>query len=74
MSTHAVMELTEEISDVKESKNYAVRVFIDLKRFRYSRSWNTYQQLNYYSMRGVANDWNKSYLSNMKQFLNIDLL
>ena len=32
MSTHAVMELTEEISDAKDSKNYAVGVFIDLKR------------------------------------------
>ena len=32
MSTHAVMELTEEISDAKDSKQFAVGVFIDLKR------------------------------------------
>ena len=28
--------------------------------------------LKYYGVRGVANDWSKSYLSNRKQFVNID--
>ena len=71
----AVMELIEEITNATDNKTHAIGVFIDLKKAfdTYSRSRNTYlKKLEHYGVRGVASDWLKSYLSNRKQFVNID--
>ena len=74
MSTsHALMELIENISNAKVSKNHAIGVFIDqIKAFNTVDHGTLIKKLNYYGVRGVANDWLKSYLSNRKQFVNID--
>ena len=73
MSTsHAVMELIEEISNAKDSKNHAIGVFIDLRKVFDTVDHGILIKKNYYVMRGVVNYWIKSYLSDRKQFVNID--
>ena len=61
MSTsHAVMELIEEISNATDHKKHATGVFIDLKK-----AFNTVdheiliKKLNFYVVHGVGNDWIK---------------
>ena len=73
MSTsHAVMELIEEISNAKHSKNHAIGVFIDLRKAFDTVDHGILIKKNYYGVRGVVNYWIKSYLSDRKEFVNID--
>ena len=70
---YAVMELIEEISNAMDSKTHAIGEFIDLKKaFDTVDHRILIKKLNYYGVRGVANDWIKGYLTNRKQFVNID--
>ena len=74
MSTSlAVMELTEEITNATDNQKYAIGVFIDLKKaFDTVDHRILIKKLEHYGVRGAASDWLKSYLSNRKQFVNID--
>ena len=69
----AVMELSEEITNATDNKKHAIGVFIDLKKeFDTVDHGILIKKLKHYGVRGVASDWVKSYLSNRKQFVNID--
>ena len=72
MSTsHAVIELIEEIST--DNKKYAIGVFIDLKKaFETVDHEILIKKLNFYGVRGVGNDLIKSYLTDRKQFVEIN--
>ena len=74
MSTsHAVMELIEEISNATDNKKHAIGVFIDLKKaFDTVDHEILIKQFNFYGVRGVGNNWIKSYLTNRKQFVEIN--
>ena len=68
--SHAVMELIEEISKATDNKKHAIGVFIDLKKaFDTVDHEIRFKKLNFYGVRGVGNDWIKSYLTNTKQFV-----
>ena len=69
----AVMELIEEITNATDNKKLAIGVFIDLKKaFDTVDHRILIKKLEHYGVRGAASDWLKSYLSNRKQFVNID--
>ena len=72
-SSHAVMELIEEISNATENKKHAIGVFIDLKKtFDTVNHEILIKTFNFYGVRGVGNDWIKRYLTNRKQFVEIN--
>ena len=73
MSTsHALIDLVEEISTSLDKKNYTLGVFIDLtKAFDTVNHSVLIEKLNHYGIRGVTENWIKPYLFGRKQFVNI---
>ena len=73
MSTsHALIDLVEEVSESMDKKLYTLGVFIDLKKaFDTVNHSILLQKLNFYGIRGVAEKWIESYLSGRKQFVKI---
>ena len=69
----AIINLIDQISAELENKNFTIGIFIDL-----SKAFDTLDheilldKLNCYGIRGLANSWFQSYLSNRKQFVDID--
>ena len=72
-TTHALIDLTENIRQAIDDNSYAVGIFLD-----FQKAFDTVQhdillhKLSHYGIRGIANDWFKSYLLNRKQFVCID--
>lgn len=70
-SAHALVNFVDEISNAFERKMYACGIFLDL-----SKAFDTLNhdillyKLNYYGIRGIANKWFTSYLSNRKQYVS----
>ena len=74
-TSHAHVSLTEEIRNALDNNSFACGVFIDLqKAFDTVDHKILLHKLNYYGIRGKVNDWFKSYLSNRKQFVSINVL
>ena len=70
----ALLKLTDDISkSIIDEGNLTVGVFIDL-----AKAFNTVDhnillnKLNHYGIRGVVNDWFRSYLTNRMQYVSID--
>ena len=69
---HALLDLTEDIRNAIDANQFAVGVFIDLqKAFDTVDHDILVKKLEHYGVRGVANNWFKSYLTNRKQFVTI---
>ena len=72
-TNHALIDLTEDIRESLDNNNLAIGVFIDLQK-----AFDTVQhdillyKLDHYGIRGVANDWLRSYLSNRHQVVCIN--
>ena len=72
-TTHALLDLTEDIRKAIDNNSFSVGVFIDLqKAFDTVDHKILLRKLDHYGVRGTANDWFKSYLSNRKQFVTIN--
>ena len=72
-TNHALLNLTEEIRDALDNNSFAAGVFVDLqKAFDTVDHTILLNKLNYYGIRGLANNWFKSYLSNRKQYVSIN--
>ena len=70
---HALISLTEMIREALDSGCFAGGIFIDLqKAFDTVDHHILLDKLNYYGIRGLANKWFKSYLSNRQQFVSIN--
>jgi ribonuclease P/MRP protein subunit RPP40 len=65
----AIIKLLENIIDSLEKGDYTATIFLD-----FSKAFDTVnyaillQKLNHYGVRGIANDWVTSYLSDRRQF------
>ena len=71
-ATHAVIDITEKIRNAFDSKYYACRVFIDLeKAFDTVNHTVLLDKLKYYGVRGITNNWFKSFLQDRNQYTNI---
>ena len=72
-TNHALLSLTEDIRNALKNNYFAIGVFIDLqKAFDTVDHEILLHKLNYYGIRGIANSWFKSYLSDRRQYVSIN--
>ena len=67
--THAVISLTEDIRNALDDKHFVGGVFTDLQK-AFDHKILLYK-LNHFGIRGKANEWFNSYLTNRKQYVSI---
>ena len=71
-TNHALLNLTEDIRYALDNNIFAVGIFIDLQK-----AFDTIDhkllliKLDYYGIRGIANNWFRSYLTNRKQYVTV---
>ena len=75
MSTNLpVLELVEELTSSIDKKNKTIGLFIDLKKaFDTIDHDISLKKLDRYGVRGISNNWAKSYLTGRKQYVNFDI-
>ena len=72
-TSHALINITENIRKALDDGNIRCGVFVDLqKAFDTVDHQILLAKLNHYGIRGVSNDWFKSYLSNRNQYVSIN--
>ena len=72
-TNHALFSITEKIREALDNNNFACGIFIDLQKAFDTVDHNILlQKLNHYGIRGIANNWFNSYLSNRTQFVSIN--
>ena len=72
-TTHALINLPWSIRQSLDEGSFGCGMFVDLqKAFDTVDHKILLHKLEYYGIRGVCNDWFKSYLSDRKQFVSID--
>ena len=72
-TSHALISINENIQKALDDGNIGCGVFVDLqKAFDTVDHQILLAKLNHYGIRGVSNDWFKSYLSNRNQYVSID--
>ena len=72
-TNHALFSLTEMIREALDNSNFACGIFIDLqKAFDTVDHQILLKKLEHYGIRGLANNWFKSYLLNRQQFVSIN--
>ena len=66
------MSIVENIQTHLDDGKYSAAVFVDLKKAFDTVDHNILlKKLDYYGVRGIANEWFASYLNNRKQFVSI---
>ena len=69
---HTLTDITENIRNALDNKNYACGVFIDLeKEFDTVNHTILLDKFKYYGVRGITNNWFKSFLEHRFQYTNI---
>ena len=69
---HALIDITENIRTALDNGSYACGIFIDLqKAFDTVNHCILINKLNHHGIRGIANNWFKSYLNNRTQYVSI---
>ena len=69
-TVHALISLTETIRKYLDEGKFACGIFVDLQNAFDTVEHNILlTNLGQYGVRGLANDWFKSYLSDRKQFV-----
>ena len=72
-TSHALINITENIRNALDDGNIGCEVFVDLPKALDTVDHKILlAKLNHYGIRGVSNDWFKSYLSNRKQHVSIN--
>ena len=72
-TTHALVSITESIHQSIDNHKFGCGVFIDLKKaFDTVNHSILLTELEHYGVRGIVHDWFKSYLSQRKQFVNVN--
>ena len=69
---HTLIDITEKMRNALDNKNYAYGVFVDLeKAFHIVNYTILLDKLKYYGVRGITNNWFKSFLKHRYQYTNI---
>ena len=72
-TSHSLVDITETIRGTLEKKKYGCGIFIDLKKaFDTVNHKILLQKLEHYGIRGNTLLWFKSYLTNRKQYVNLN--
>ena len=72
-TSHALINITENIRKALDDGNIGCGVFVDLeKAFDTVDHKIRLAKLSHYGIGGVSNDWFKSYLSNRNQYVSIN--
>ena len=72
-TTHALISLTEDIRKNLDEGNIGCDIFVDLQEAFYTVEHNILlAKLEHYGIRGLADEWFRSYLSNRKQYVSIN--
>ena len=72
-TTYALTNLTESIRQTLDEGRFGCGIFADLqKAFDTVDHKILLHKLEFYGIRGVCNDWFKSYLSDRKQFVSVN--
>ena len=72
-TVHTLTSLTESIRKYLDEGNIGCGIFVDLqKAFDTVEHDILLSKLEHYGIRGLANEWFKSYLSNRKQYVSIN--
>ena len=72
-TNHAILSIIDKIQQAIEEKSHSCGIFLD-----FSKAFDTVDQnilikkIEKYGIRGIANEWFVSYLSNRKHFVTID--
>ena len=71
-TNHTLIDITENVKSALDNKLYACGLFVDLqKAFDTVNHKILLDKLSHYGVRGIANDWFSSYLSNRSQYVSI---
>ena len=72
-TSHALLHLTQTLMNALDDGNFACGIFVDLqKAFDTVDHSILLKKLEHYGIRGIVNNWFKSYLSDRKQYVSID--
>ena len=72
-TTHALIEMTDQIKEACDCGLYASGVYLDLKKtFDTVNHKILLWKLNHYGIRDITNDWFKSFLVNRTQYINVN--
>ena len=72
-TNHALLSMLQEIKESIDKNGIAIGIFVDFqKAFDTVNHEILLRKLEHYGIRGITNDWFKSYLSNRKQFVQIN--
>ena len=72
-TNHALLSMTQEIQETIDKGNVAIGVFVDFqKAFDTVNHKILLRKLEHYGIRGIANDWFSSYLTNRQQYVTIE--
>ena len=72
-ASYALLNFTENVRQALDEGYIGCGIFVDLqKAFDTVDNEILLSKLDYYGIRGISNNWFKSYLSNRKQFVSIN--
>ena len=72
-TSFALIEITEKIKETIDNKKYGCGIFIDLRKaFDTVNHEILLRKLDHYGIRGMAQNWFKSYLTNRKQYVSLN--
>ena len=72
-TVHALISLTEHIRKNLNEGNISCGIFVDLQKvFDTDEHDILLSKLEHYGVRGLTNEWLKSYISNRKQYVSIN--
>ena len=73
LTNHVILTLLEGIQKALDDGQFTCGIFIDLEKVFDTVSHHILlEKLNHYGIRGVSNDWFRSYLSYRTQFVSIN--